>query len=217
MRAISSWGLKAVSDADLIYERYFPLSDEEDDYEGHVKSVLEKIAGESSTDGMIGEVVASFVVDNKDFAGTCSEEGTHAYTDTDDLDDREKIHFCDISWDLPNAAARSGQCGDFDSFPSTKMDTFSRVALHEMTHYSSVGPPSALGLQITDVQNADKSLAYDPPRVHGLVDEQQDDNADLAEINADSYAWMALDAWVSMTCSDDSTKYNQFFEDPPAY
>lgn len=98
------------------------------------------------------------------------------------------------------------------------MDTFSRVALHEMMHYSSVGPPSTLGEQIQDVFNVDRKVAYDPPRVHGLVDKNQDNNPALTEINADSYAWMALDTWVSMTCSNDQATYDQFFEqNPPAY
>ncbi|KAI1370151.1 hypothetical protein F4677DRAFT_451676 [Hypoxylon crocopeplum] len=218
MRAISSWGAGAASAANLVYKRYFPLSDDEDDFQGHVNSVLTTIAGQSSTEGEIGTIVGSFVVDNLDFAGTCSIEGTLAYTDKDKLDQREKIHFCTLAWDRPNADTRSGQCSDFDPFPSTKMDTLSRVALHEMTHYSSVGPPSTLGEQIQDVVNADDSKAYDPPRVHGLVDLNQDDNPAVTETNADSYAWMALDAWVSMICSDDQATYDRFFtQDPPAY
>ncbi|KAI1747783.1 hypothetical protein F4782DRAFT_398178 [Xylaria castorea] len=219
MRALSSWGAGAATAGNLVYKRYFPLSDDEDDFQGHVNSVLMIISGQSSTEGSIGTVVGSFVVDNLDFAGTCSaEEGTLAYTNTDDLDNREKIKFCDIAWERPNLEARSMQCGDFDAFPSTKMDTFSRVALHEMTHYSSVGPPSTLGQQIQDVTNEDGVKAYEPPRVHGLVDPQQDDNPAVTEINADSYAWMALDAWLSMSCSDDKDTYDQFFtENPPAY
>ncbi|KAI0907004.1 hypothetical protein F4823DRAFT_630785 [Ustulina deusta] len=219
LRAVSSWGAYSATHSNAVYQRYFPLSDDEDDFEDHVNSVLSKIAGESSTDGMIGQVVATFVVDNLDFAGTCAaDDTTLAYTDTDSLDDREKIHFCDIAWGRPNAQTRSGQCDTFGAFPSTNMDTFSRVALHEMMHYSSVGPPSSLGEQIQDVSNADDSKAYDPPRVHGLVDPDQDDNSVVAEINADSYAWMALDSWISMICSDDQPTYFQFFpQNPPAY
>lgn len=148
----------------------------------------------------------------------CSNDGTWAYTLTDTLDDREKIHFCDISWDLGSAA--DVDCDSLDPFPSVEMDAFSRVALHEMMHYSTVGPETSLGLQIVDTKNLDGQFAYDPERVHGLVDEDQDDNPGLTEINADSYAWMALDSWISRKCADDATndQWALFFtEDPPNY
>lgn len=64
MRAISRWGAKAASDANLVYKRYFPMSDDDDDFQVHVNSVLMKIAGQSSTEGMIGIIVGTFVVDN---------------------------------------------------------------------------------------------------------------------------------------------------------
>ncbi|KAI0856129.1 hypothetical protein F4860DRAFT_424609 [Xylaria cubensis] len=218
MRAISSYGSGSATDGNRVYQRYFALNDDDDDNQGNVASALNLIVGTSSTDGAIGEVVGTFIVDNLDFAGTCATEGTLAYTNTDTLDDREKIHFCDIAWDRPNGDTRAGQCGDFDPYPSDKIDTFSRVALHEMMHYSSVGPASALGEQIVDVNNADGVPAYDPPRVHGLIDENQDDQPGLAEINADSYAWMSLDAWISRICAADPTMYDQFFtQNPPNY
>lgn len=100
------------------------------------------------------------------------------------------------------------------------MDSFSRIALHEMTHYSSVGPATSLEEQIIDVKNSDGELAYDPPRVHGLVDPEQDDQLAFPEINADSYAWMSLDAWISRKCSPDSSgnDWASFFtENPPPY
>ena len=100
------------------------------------------------------------------------------------------------------------------------MDAFSRIALHEMTHYSSVGPATSLAQQIQDVTNADGEQAYDPPRVHGLFDPEQDDNPAVTEINADSYAWMSLDAWISRKCAADASGNNWalfFTEDPPPY
>ncbi len=100
------------------------------------------------------------------------------------------------------------------------MDAFSRIALHEMTHYSSVGPATSLAQQIRDATNADGSSAYDPPRAHGLLDSHQDDNPVVTEINADSYAWMSLDAWISRKCSPNSSGNDwagYFTQDPPAY
>lgn len=100
------------------------------------------------------------------------------------------------------------------------MDSFSRIALHEMTHYSSVGPATSLGQQIRDTANEDGELAYDPPRVHGLLDPEQDDNPATTEINADSYAWMSLDAWISQKCSNGASGndwQSYFTQDPPPY
>lgn len=249
LRAISSYGQSSAQDVLAPYKRYFPESDEEDDFQTHVKDVLGLIAGTSSTDGAIGALVGTFVVDNlgeyqtrfvasfpfvsylysplmrsADFAANdpneadCTDEGTLAYTLTDNLDKREKIHFCDPSW--TRGSAGDVDCASLDPFPSTKMDSFSRIALHEMTHYSSVGPKTSLAQQIIDVKNADGEPAYDPPRVHGLLDPKQDDNPAVTEINADSYAWMSLDAWISEKCSPDANGNDwasYFTQDPPPY
>ncbi|KAI4166941.1 MAG: hypothetical protein LQ343_007613 [Gyalolechia ehrenbergii] len=204
MRAISSYGHVSAQDVLAPYKRYFPESDEEDDFQTHVKDVLGLIA------------------DNHDFAPDdgpgCTDEGTLAYTLNDEQDSREKIHFCDPSW--TRGSAGDVGCASLDPFPSTKMDSFSRIALHEMTHYSSVGPQTSLGQQIKDVKNADDEGAYDPPRVHGLLDPDQDDNPVPTEINADSYAWMSLDAWISRKCAEDASGNNWasfFTQDPPPY
>ncbi|EME43030.1 hypothetical protein DOTSEDRAFT_72430 [Dothistroma septosporum NZE10] len=219
MRAISSWGATSAQDVNVPYKRYFPENDPDDAddvTEENVYDVLIKIAGESSTDGMIGEVVGGFVIDNLDFNGDCaSDSDTLAYTDTDTLDSREKIHFCSPSWTRPNIADL--QCANFAAYASTAMDAFSRIALHEMTHYAVIG--EAGPGQIGDAKNDDGDYAYEPERVHALVEE----NPGLCEINADSYAWMSLETWLSQYCSSeadpptgrDDTDY--FTEDPPAY
>ena len=148
--------------------------------------------------------------------GTCADEGTLGYTLVDGLDNREKIHFCDPAWDRKGAG--EVDCKSLDPFPSTKMDAFSRIVLHEMTHYKSVG--GIIGEQIVDAKNKDGNYAYDPPRTHGLLDPKQDDQPALTEINADSYGWMGLDAWISRNCAEDATNdnwQNFFKEDPPKY
>lgn len=91
------------------------------------------------------------------------------------------------------------------------------MALHEMTDYSSVGPRSALGQQIIDVTNANGYAAYDPGCCHGLIDPAQGDNPAVTEVNADSYAWMAQDAYFSFACTTDPSKPGDHFTDPPAY
>jgi len=98
------------------------------------------------------------------------------------------------------------------------MDSFSRIALHEMVHYSTMGPAHGLEEQIIDAKNADGEYAYEPERCHGLVDEDQDDQPGLAEINADSYAWLGLDAWISRKCAADPNEWEGYFtQDPPDY
>lgn len=110
-------------------------------------------------------------------------------------------------------------CGALDAYPSEKIDSFQRVVLHEMTHHSLVGPETSAG-QIVDAQNNDGKGAYGPERTHGLVDADQDDQPGKAESNADSYAWTALDAWISRHCSPDATGTDwadYFTEDPLDY
>jgi len=87
-----------------------------------------------------------------------------------------------------------------------------------MMHYSSVGPASSLGLEIVDVFNADGEPAYEPSRAHGLIDENQDNQPGFPEINADSYAWMSIDAFMSQNCIEDINNWPAFFtENPPPY
>ncbi|KAM5354927.1 hypothetical protein ACJ41O_001573 [Fusarium nematophilum] len=225
LRAISAWGAQAAEDSktsiNVVYDVFF---DTKDDTNSKVEDVLKKISGQSSSEGMIGEIVKTMVVDNADFGessgNSCDEEGTLAYTATDeDFDQREKIHFCDIAYDRP-ASGPAIDCGSLDSYPSTKMDTFSRVVLHETLHYSSVGPDSKLGEQIVDQQNDDGIVAYDPERAHGLNDPDQDNQPGKAESNADNYAWMSLDSWISYLCTaeDEQEAWDSYFpDDPPDY
>ena len=152
----------------------------------------------------------------------CDNEGTWAYTDTD-TDDREKIHFCDMAFDLPTSGPDI-VCTNLDTFPSEKMDTFSRVALHEMLHYKAVGTGSSLGAQIIDTTNYDGEVAYGTERAHGLVDDDQDGTNEKgglakADINADNYAYMALTAWVGYNCSpeDEKEAYDTYFPDEPPH
>ena len=67
MRALTSYGSRAAERLLAPYKRFFPLTDEVenyDDLQDNVVEVLELIMGTSSSDGAIGSIVESFVVDN---------------------------------------------------------------------------------------------------------------------------------------------------------
>lgn len=145
---------------------------------------------------------------------SCDDEGQLAYTENDEEDGLEKIHFCPIAYEKSNL--ESIDCGALDSYPSMKMDTFSRVVLHEITHGSNVDPKSALAARIIDVPNEDGEPAYDISRAHALVK----DDPGKETINADNYAFMSLDAWFSWQCTprENRDAWASFFSDsPPAY
>jgi hypothetical protein len=96
---------------------------------------------------------------------------------------------------------------------------------------STVGPPiigdedgqikDAMLFDDQDPDDGDSRFAaYGPINTHALVDEAQEDfwNPALTETNADSYAWMALDALVSRRCATDVSGddwQNFFTENPP--
>ncbi|OBS24203.1 hypothetical protein FPOA_04750 [Fusarium poae] len=225
LRGISSWGAFAASERqtseNVVYDVFF---DTEDDTPSKVNDVLITIAGADTVGIMAGSKVGDMIIDNKEFGGStgnsCNNEGTLAYTVVDqDGDEREKIHFCDIAYEKKVHAADI-DCGSLDKYPSTKMDTFSRVALHETLHYSTIGPKSTLGEQIVDQLNEDDKPAYDPERAHGLNDPKQDNQPGKSEINADNYAWMSLDAIISSRCIEttDREPWHKFFTaSPPKY
>ena len=65
MRALSSYGAGSAERNLAPYKRFFPPSDDEDDYQKHVSGVLNLITGTSSTDGAIGSIVEKIIIDNK--------------------------------------------------------------------------------------------------------------------------------------------------------
>lgn len=143
----------------------------------------------------------------------CISAFTFAYTLTDELDNREKIHFCDNAW--TRGSANDVDCATLDPYPSTKMDAFSRIVIRQIISSTSVSQPSES--PVTNVLNADGVPTYDPARAHGLVNPAQDAQGFLAVKNPDSYAWMSLDAFISRKCSLGSDWSGYFTQDPPPY
>lgn len=79
-------------------------------------------------------------------------------------------------------------CGSQGDRPTEMIDSITRVAVHEMTHYSTVGPASTLADRIVDQLNDDNEVAYGINRAFGLNTEGQDNQPGKAEANADNYA-----------------------------
>lgn len=111
-------------------------------------------------------------------------EGTLAYTAFDDGEDEdglEKIHFCNIAYHIVQFEEVVADCAALDAYPNEKMDTFSRIALHEMIHYSTVGPPiigddddddgQIKDVTLTDSDNDEQFAACGSANTHALVDE----------------------------------------------
>lgn len=74
MLAITSYGAGAAESALMPYLRHFAVNEEQDDpderpdeyhFQDHVKNVLNRLAGDGQNNVKLGEVVGSFVVDNK--------------------------------------------------------------------------------------------------------------------------------------------------------
>ena len=156
---------------------------------------------------------ADFATKNSNPDG-CISDFTTAYTLTDELDSREKIHFCDDAW--TRGSVNDVDCATLDPFPSTKIDAFSRIVIRQIISSSSVYLTFS-DSPVTDVTNADGVPADDPARAHGLVNPAQDAQGFLAVNNADSYAWMSLDAFISSKCSQGSDWSSYFTQDPPPY
>ena len=59
-------------------------------------------------------------------------DDTLSYTLMDQLDSREKIHFCDPAW--THESADSVDRTSWDPLSGTKMDAFLRIVLREIIH-----------------------------------------------------------------------------------
>jgi hypothetical protein len=80
------------------------------------------------------------------------------------------------------------------------METLGHVLLHEYTHWETLMSPVVRTpfniLAATDVKGKDKKVAYSPFNVRKLREEDKD----LARRNADSYAWLATEAYWTQHC-----------------
>ncbi|KAI0140352.1 hypothetical protein BJ166DRAFT_116719 [Pestalotiopsis sp. NC0098] len=217
-------GYENLSDEDkTVFGRFFSNDDDTNDEVGQVYSALV-----DTSNGEFTSIVADMIIDNNDFQAYCTESGGDGgsddggenlgYEDTDDADGLEKFHLCDTSFnDFPTLPS-DNECGETLDHPDINMDSLSRLLLHEMLHYSTVGE-DIFGSRIVDVLNQDSERAYYPQRAHGLVDPDQDDDAASAVTNADSYAWHATNSYFKYACNnvEEPGPNGGNWNDPPAY
>ncbi|KAI1772789.1 hypothetical protein F4818DRAFT_444168 [Hypoxylon cercidicola] len=222
-------GSENLDDTDTtVFDRFFVNNDETKSNVGDVYSALV-----DTSNGVAQPIVADMILDNNDFLGICPESGgdddsdddageNGAYWGVDDGGDgREKFHLCDSAYEFSTLPS-DNECGDLADHPDISMESLSRLILHEMLHFRSVGTP-IFNSQIRDENNDDDLRAYYPQRTHGLVDATQD-NADgqsgeTAVTNADSYAWHATNSYYKYACNNvqQPGPNGGNWNDPPRY
>ena len=145
-------GQTATQDQDrTLYKRYLPENDDEDKYEAFTEDIWNKLFDFNAQTP--SKLVSTFIIDNKDWKGSCPESGgTDLIDDSDTLDeaaytgvdkednDREKTHICAAALEYIPLADIT--CDTLDSYPSVQMESAGRLMLHEFLHYSTVGPDS---------------------------------------------------------------------------
>ncbi|KAF7521258.1 hypothetical protein G7054_g12503 [Neopestalotiopsis clavispora] len=220
-------GYENLDDEDTtVFARFFSNDADTNDDVGQVYSALV-----DTSNGEFTSIVGDMIIDNNDFKSYCTESGGDGgsedggenlgYEDVDDADGAdglEKFHLCDTSFnDFPTLPS-DNECGETLDHPDINMDSLSRLLLHEMLHYSTVGE-DIFGSRIVDVLNEDTERAYYPQRTHGLVDANQDDDAASAVTNADSYAWHATNSYFKYACNnvEEPGPNGGNWNDPPAY
>lgn len=65
---------------------------------------------------------------NDPSAGNCTDKRTLEYTNKDQLDSREKTHFCDPAW--TRGSAKDVDCAALDPFLCYKMNSFRFILAH---------------------------------------------------------------------------------------
>lgn len=193
-------GISAVADtADDTYDRWFPANVKQGsgkpsvDGRGYVSNVYRQLLAPGSNPSPQPRV-KTLVHDHNDFGKTCKPD-TNAYM----AGRIGQFHVCKPKGLLnqPMIAAPAN-CSSFGTQVSSAMHSLSATLIHEFMHWNQVGEavPNSVG-HITDV-------LYGPSNCMRLArgaDKQK------TFINADSYAWMALNAYYNSVC-------NKKFGDP---
>lgn len=193
--AISS----VANSADDTYKRWFPDNVKHDgkpstDGRAYVANVYRRVLAPDATKPTPQPRVKDLIHDHRDFGDGCKDK-TRAYM----VGANGQFHICKPKGllDQPMIADKAN-CSKLGTQVSEDMQSLSGTIIHEFMHWNEVGEkvPDSVG-HITDVIRGASSCM----RLADGADKQK------TFINADSYKWMALNAYYNNVC-------NKNFGDP---
>jgi len=183
-------GIESVANSDdKTFDRWFPptvkVKGGSIDARGYVSGVYRQLLQPDPTTPKPKATVATIVNDKDDYAKTC-KTNTYAYF-TRDIG---RFHVCDKGLKQPTAATDI-KCQDLGTQVSSKMESLTSTIVHEFMHWDKTGDtaPNSVG-HITDVIYGAGSCS----RLRDGGDKQK------TFINADSYMWMAVNAYYNSIC-----------------
>jgi hypothetical protein len=203
-KAFADWpammqkALEAIANnEDKTFDRWFPedvdVSGKVIDARGYVSGVFRQLLKADATSPEAKEAIKNTVNDKNDFGkkgkGNC-EGSTKAYTSPS----TNTFHVCPLGLALPTAATDI-QCSALGDKVSQDMRSLTATLVHEFMHLSAAGdsaPNSAGHIQ---------DITYSPSNCHRMRNAKSRENQQKAFINADSYKWLAINAYYNSVCS----------------
>lgn len=190
---------------DTTFDRWFPQDVDVPgnanpiDARGYVSGVFRQLLQPDANSPAAKEAIKNTVNDKNDFGksgqGNCGDT-TKAYTSSS----TNTFHVCPAGLALPTAATDI-QCSSLGDKVSQDMRSLTATLVHEFMHLDAAGDsaPNSAG-HIKDV-------IYNPSNCHRLRNAKSRSNQQKTFINADSYKWLAVNAYYNSVCG-------KSFQDP---
>lgn len=190
---------------DKSFDRWFPSDidvpgrDQSIDARGYVSGVFRQLLQADATSPAAKEAIKNTVNDKNDFGnsgkGNCGAS-TKAYTSSS----TNTFHVCPAGLALPTSAT-DVKCSNLGDKVSDDMRSLTSTLVHEFMHLNAAGDsaPNSAGHI--------KDIIYGPSNCHRLRNTKSRSNQQKAFINADSYKWLAVNAYYNSVCGKD-------FQDP---
>lgn len=189
---------------DKTFDRWFPENvgaDESNaiDARGYVSGVFRQLLQADANSPAAKEAIKNTINDKNDFGqdgkGNCGST-TKAYTKAS----TNTFHVCPAGLALPTAAT-DVKCSDLGDKVSEDMRSLTATLVHEFMHLNAAGDsaPNSAG-HIKDV-------IYGSSNCHRMRNAKSRGNQQKAFVNADSYKWLAVNAYYNSVCGKD-------FQDP---
>ncbi|KAM0690173.1 hypothetical protein Q7P36_008940 [Cladosporium allicinum] len=204
--AMMQKALESIANSDdKTFDRWFPDDvdvpgkDQPIDARGYVSGVFRQLLQADATSPIPKEAIKNTVNDKNDFGkdgkGNCGAT-TKAYTRAS----TNTFHVCPAGLALPTAATDI-DCSKLGDKISQDMRSLTATLVHEFMHLNAAGDsaPSSAG-HIKDV-------VYNPSNCNRLRNAKSHVNQQKTFINADSYKWLAVNAYYNSACGKE-------FQDP---